>query len=271
VNGTAAVKAVRTKVEKPPVLTPKEATGFKYADKHGEYDVPIIDEPMWYRVTVRKGIEKRMCDMLEEAKGEAPWRGVLFDTFYPQAGYVRLKGKSLVVVGKPLLAGLVYVKTRMNPDVADDIESIPGVYGLSMSQPHSFVTPLGAAQTQQLESMRNKTLFDLSPEQKLIKKDGYVSIVSGTYEGSVSLLSSMYRLSFPNMQAVRHRNGHQERQARGVSALRVQRQLPAVRPQPGAALGTAAREELEDHDRQGGGGVAHGQGINGSPSACGLI
>jgi len=108
-------------------ISAREKTGFIYSDKDGEYDVPIIDSPMWYRVSVRKSSEKKISEHLKSLGEEVPrWQGVIHDTFYPTTSYVKFKGKNLELATKPMILGLVYIKTKMGPDIADDLEKATG-------------------------------------------------------------------------------------------------------------------------------------------------
>ena len=189
-SSTPAAASSRTSSSrkiKPTRLTPKQATGLNFTDAYGEHDVPIVDTPLWYRLNVRKASEKRVCETLLALSDEPRWRGVITDAYYPQTSYVRFKAKALDVAAKPLVAGLVYVKTRMNPDIADDLERLQGIYGLTKTL-NAFVQPLSEEQAEQLESMKGKVGFQLSPEQAQLKKDCYVSIVRGPHKGRYGIL-----------------------------------------------------------------------------------
>jgi transcription antitermination factor NusG len=170
-NSTVATKTAATASrKKAPKLTPKQATGLIYFDKQGEYDVPLVDEPMWYRLQVRKNSEKRICEMFLLLRDDDHWKGIISDCHYPQSSYVRLKGKLLSVAAKPLIPGLVYLKTKMNPDIADDLERIHGIYGFTKSL-NSFVQPLSADQAAQFEAMKLKSEYLIPPEKMQIRKD----------------------------------------------------------------------------------------------------
>lgn len=53
----------------------KAATGLAYADEYGEYDVPIVDTPMWFRLNVKRNSEKRMqSTLLALADHDHRWR-----------------------------------------------------------------------------------------------------------------------------------------------------------------------------------------------------
>jgi hypothetical protein len=50
-NGTvlsAALNGTTTTTKRSRKVNPRDLTGFNYRDADGEYDVPIVDEPMWY-------------------------------------------------------------------------------------------------------------------------------------------------------------------------------------------------------------------------------
>ena len=186
-NSSVSTASKTSRKAKPVRLTPKQATGLNYSDAYGEHDVPIVETPLWYRLNVRKASEKRVCESLLALGEEPRWREVVVDAYYPQTAYVRFKAKSLVVATKPLIPGLVYVKSKMNPDIADDLERLQGIYGFTKTL-NSFVQPLSEEQAVQLESMKGKVGFELSPEQARLRKDCYVSIVKGPHKGRYGIL-----------------------------------------------------------------------------------
>jgi hypothetical protein len=110
----------------PQRLTARERTGLTYSDDEGIYDVPIIDEFKWYRLTVRKASEKRLTEAFNDLAKTTKWSPIIAEAFYPKSSYVRFKGKTLEMTSQPMIPGLMYLKCKMSPDVADDMEQIQG-------------------------------------------------------------------------------------------------------------------------------------------------
>ena len=173
-----------------PEIKKKVYLGYEYSDEDGTYDVPIVPEPRWYRLNVRKASEKRLAEYFtdEAAQIGGKWQGVILDAFYPQSHYVGFKGKSLELKVKPMIPGLLYVKTKMSPDIADDIERIQGIYGFSKSVSTKLVIPIEEDEAAQIEVMRAKAPLGLPDELKKIKKEDYVSIVGGEHTGRYGIV-----------------------------------------------------------------------------------
>ena len=184
-----AKKKVKPKTKKAKAKRPtaREATGLQYRDDEGTYDVPFVDEPKWYRLTVRKSSEKRLTEKFLELKESERWKGIIFDAFYPASSYVKFKGKAITLGLKPMVQGLVYVNTVMSPDIADDIEVMPGIYGFRKSNA-GIIVPLGENEEEQIEQMRSMQERVLSPELQKLRKEEYVSVISGTHEGRYGIL-----------------------------------------------------------------------------------
>ena len=168
-------------------ITPREATGLQFADKEGTYDVPILDTRRWYRLQVRKASENTIAKAID-AKGQtAKWRGKILRAFVPQQVGVKMKGEGLAIAPKPMIPGMVYVEAVMGPEVADAIESIRGIFGLSKNK-NGLVVPIMAAEAAKVEAGWQSQAVDLKEEFKLFKKDGYLSIVSGPHNGTYGIL-----------------------------------------------------------------------------------
>ena len=86
-----------------------------------------------------------------------------------------------------MIPGLLYIKTKMGPDVADELEKVQGIYGFTKTS-DGIVVPLGEEEANQLESMKNKDRQDLTPDIKKIKKEEYVSVVSGEHAGRYGIV-----------------------------------------------------------------------------------
>ena len=135
---------------------------------------------------MRKASEKKLCELFCSAL-DAKWSKIVVDAYYPQTPYVGFKGKNIELKVKPMIAGLLYIKTKMGPDIADELEKVQGIYGFTKTA-GGIVLPLGPEESSQLETMQSKGRADLSPELKLIKKEEYVSVVSGEHTGRYGIV-----------------------------------------------------------------------------------
>lgn len=100
-------KPKRIPTPKPVKVSKKELTGYQFKDNEGEYDVPFIDEPMWYRLSVRKNSEKKLCENMIYLRKKNPiWQDIFYDAFYPQTVYVKFKGNDLALGVKPVIPGI---------------------------------------------------------------------------------------------------------------------------------------------------------------------
>lgn len=188
-GGNATGKPVRTVVSK----NPRDWTPYNFKDADGEYDVPFINEAMWYRVSVRRNSEKKLTEILESARdSDARWGSMFEEVFYPVAPIIRMKDKSLIVGYKAMAPGLVYMKTKMDPDLADDIEGMKMVYGF-LKNPNNLILPLSRGEGEDIEIMKekHKAGAQIDPELLLMKKDEYVSVVSGPNKGRYGILQGV--------------------------------------------------------------------------------
>ena len=78
----------------------------------------------------------------------------------------------------------------MDPDVADVIESVEGVIRFVRTQNTKLVMPLPVKQGENLETIRSNLIRDLPLETKKMKKNDYVSVISGIHIGRYGILSA---------------------------------------------------------------------------------
>ena len=90
----------------------------------------------------------------------------------------------------PIYIGLMYLKVKMDPDVADAIESVEGVIRFVRTQNTKLVMPLPVKQGENLEAIRSNLIRDLPLETKKMKKNDYVSVISGIHIGRYGILSA---------------------------------------------------------------------------------
>jgi len=170
----------------------RQLTGYNYADKYGEYDVPIVDEHLWYRMQVRKNSEKKSCEMLMmlEASGEKKWKGVVVNAFYQKAHFIRMAKDEVVLGTKAIIPGLIFVKTKMDPDIADDIEKLLG-YAYFIKNNNNIVVPLNKDEGANADVVASLPEKVLPAEMSKLKKGEYVSIISGLYKGQYGIMNTV--------------------------------------------------------------------------------
>ena len=149
---------------------------------------------MWFRLQVRKASERKFCEtiMLASQDPESRWYGVVANAFYAKDEYPRFKGNVLTYSVKPLIPGLVYIKTKMNYVIADDIEAMNNVYGFSKTR-SGIVLPLPPTESESLENISSRQEKSMEEKYKLLKKDEYVSIIRGPHEGKYGILQGTKR------------------------------------------------------------------------------
>ena len=174
------------------IIAARERSGFIFKKKGDpeEYDVPYIeDNPRWFRLSVRKTSEQSVADkFLDMKKEDRRWDKIIYDSFYPQSPYFTLTKGKVIMKGKPLVPGVVYVKTIMTPEIADAIENINGIYGF-FKTPQQLILPLAEDEGLDLETVKitweNRKMDE---DMARLKKDEYVSIVGGTHKGKYGIL-----------------------------------------------------------------------------------
>lgn len=103
-----------------------------------------------YRVMVRRNWEKKFCEYFLSARYEDKWRSVIMDAYYPTTEYVKIKAKALAIATKPLVPGMIYLKSKMSPEIADSLENYNGIYGFAKNM-HGLVLPLREEEAKDLE------------------------------------------------------------------------------------------------------------------------
>ena len=186
-----ALELRREKEARDAKLSARARTGLSFVDEDGEYDVPVVPEPMWFWLGVRKNSERKVCDAIKDLHDSHPrFKGKIITAFHPQAVSIKMKGTGLACEFKSMIPGLVYIKTCMGPEIADVIESIPGVKYLTKNR-DGLVVPLPAVDAVRLERTITMQVTDLREELKLLKKDEYVSVVSGPHKGEYGIFNSV--------------------------------------------------------------------------------
>lgn len=177
----------------PASLTYQDKTGYLFRDGNDMYDVPFVEDARWYRILVRKNSEKTLCELFQKHSKATigPWYKVMFDSFYPKSAFVKYKGKKnekeLTISYQPMVAGLLLIKTKMNPEVADMIEATPNVRGF-VRDPNGLVLPLTFAEEEEVEKLQAEVVPELSAEVKKLKIGEYVSIIGGRHEGKYGII-----------------------------------------------------------------------------------
>ena len=190
-NNAIKSTTAKSKRAKDMIKTAREKSGYVFKKKgdYEEYDVPYIDKPMWFRLSVRKTSEQSLCDKFLGMKEEDPrWNRIIEDTFFPQSPFYALNKGKVVMKGRPLVPGVVYLKTIMRPEIADVIENINGIYGFAKS-PQQLILPLPEDEGEELEGVKIQWEGrKLNEDMARLKKDEYVSVVDGTHTGKYGIL-----------------------------------------------------------------------------------
>ena len=153
----------------------KEKTGLVYRDNVEEYDVPLLKTPMWFKVSVRKNSELKLAEHLIAIRDGTTddstndrFKRVIADSFCPVQPVLKFKGKQLAYSYKPMLPGLIFVKCKMSPDIADFIESIRGVSGMGKNR-HGFSVPADEETGAELEAQKARSTKTPTAAQLLIR------------------------------------------------------------------------------------------------------
>jgi transcription antitermination factor NusG len=101
-----------------------------------------------------------------------------------------MKKNALVLNTKPLLSGLIYIKAKMCPEVADFIENQKNVYGLTKNI-EGLTLPISAEEAMELDKLKAENADELDVDIMRMKKDEYVSVVSGTHAGKYGILNGI--------------------------------------------------------------------------------
>jgi transcription antitermination factor NusG len=169
-----------------------EILGFNYTAGNETFDFPFIDEPRWYRISVQSGSEAEMCETLR-SKARSEWSHFLINASYPYGYSVRFKGKELVYTTKPLYATRMFVKMKMNPDYAEMIESIYGIYGFVkkrvLKTSKVVVMPLSQVDAEEVENILNLPRKVMEAKNLELKKDDYVRITEGNHKGKYGIVT----------------------------------------------------------------------------------
>lgn len=155
------------------------------------YDPPRLFDR--YRVLVRKGSESTVSEsLLQSVKKGGQWAGSVVDAFYPRLvsfSFQRSKkaGKGLAIVSKPMIPGVVFVKMRMNPDLADDMESSSGVNRLATNE-FNLVVPLDEVEAEEISIFQQQPPPTIDEEMSLLQIGEYVSVVDGQHKGKYGII-----------------------------------------------------------------------------------
>lgn len=140
---------------------------------------------------MKKATEKSAVTQLLNLTNQDPkWEGVIEDAFHAETYFVRFKGKELQYAAKPISHGRIYVKCKMDPDIADDFEEMFGTYVFEKTDFYGveLVFPLSENEGKIIEALKAQPPEQLSPELQRLRKDEYVTIIKGTYKGKYGVL-----------------------------------------------------------------------------------
>lgn len=197
-DAVAKAEAVRTpedlrkeKLQRETRENIRNKTGLRF--ESDEDDVPIVDQARWWCLQVRRNSERKICKEIADIAAKHPrFQGQILQGFHPESATPKmLKHGSLSVSYKPMMPGMVYVSSCMSPDIADKIESLPGVLGLVKNK-DGLVVPLTTIDQMKITlwSQRQALMNDLE-HTRLIKKDSYVSVVAGPFAGRYGICTGV--------------------------------------------------------------------------------
>lgn len=106
---------------------------------------------------------------------------------------------------RPKFSCCVFIKCKMSPDIAEEIESVEGVRGM-MKMPEGFVAPMDQEQQKMIEEMVATPPPEMPVYMKEIQMGEYVSIVGGTEAGKYGIVEGVQS----NRLAVRVRSEGKE-------------------------------------------------------------
>lgn len=120
------------------------------------------------------------------------FKGKVVDAFYPKSVLMKFKGrresgKGLSITHKPMIPGLLFVKTAMSADIADDIESVSGVRGF-VKDLHGLVVPLSEDEVSELDVLRAQEEPVMDEEVSKLRIGEYVSVVGGRHQGKYGII-----------------------------------------------------------------------------------
>ena len=156
----------REKLLRQAASSARDKTGFVFRDADGEYDVPLLSEPRWFWLQTRKNSERKICETIKGLGDANPlFRGKILNAYHPESVAIKMKGNGLACAFKPMIPGLIYVLAVMSPEVADELESIRGVLGLSKNR-DGLALPISLPEQRRLEQAIATQQTDLKEELK---------------------------------------------------------------------------------------------------------
>ena len=144
---------------------------------------------------VRKNSESTICNMFKSNRDSThvnTFKGVVEDAFYPTSVGYKFQGRKnsgagLLITYKPLIPGLLFIKTKMSASIADDYEEINGIRGFVRNK-NGLVVPLNEVEVSELQVMKTMKPAELDEEMKRLHIGCYVSVVDGRHKGRYGII-----------------------------------------------------------------------------------
>jgi transcription antitermination factor NusG len=158
----------------------------------------IFSHVRWFDYYTKTKFTLDTYSYLQSVIKNSSWNGLVSDVYCPMnVPYYRFgKGKRLLLQPSPLMPGIIYVKCRMSPAIADKLDRIPYTQKLRRNEA-GLVVPLDERRVAAIEEMRedetkridlaNKEL-DSCQEAGGYLKGSAVMITSGVDKGKYGTL-----------------------------------------------------------------------------------
>jgi transcription antitermination factor NusG len=175
-----------------------------------------------YRILVKKNSEKDVYDYFKEAASDPTHRfhRVIVDAHYHVKTKISFRGQKsqfLTATHKPMIPGLLFIKSVMNARIKRALENLVNFVGF-VKNSYNFVVPLSEADGKDVERSILHPEDDLDEEAKKLRKQDYVSVVEGPMEGAYGIITGSHAGLID--VKVRGKDGHEFSHLFSFKALR---------------------------------------------------
>ena len=145
--------------------------GYNYSDGVKKHDVPFLDEPMWFDLFVVPASTLELANYFQSLMNTSKWNCTITDVYCPlNIPYYRFGAqKKLMLLNAPLVPGFMYIKCRMNPRIADNLEDISGVIDLRRNV-YGLVLPVEPDRVERMLQLRVNDSKAIAAASQLIEQ-----------------------------------------------------------------------------------------------------
>lgn len=86
-----------------------------------------------------------------------------------------------------MIVGLLFLKMKMNPDLADDVESIDGIRGF-VKDFNNLIVPLNDLEEEEINILQSQQVPQINEEMQKLKIGEYVSIIDGVHKDRYGII-----------------------------------------------------------------------------------